>query len=159
MRYSVTAERHSRDALATLLWPDSNQRAARTSLRSRLSELNAVLGKGWIEADRETVALRDGYWLDVRQFKQHVGQEVDAQELVAAVDLYRGDFLAGFTLPGSAEFDDWQFHHTESLRREFATALERLSHAHAGRPDSDTAFAYARRRVALDPWKKRRTGS
>ena len=40
---AVTAERHARDALATLLWPESSQRNARKSLRSRLSELN-----GWM---------------------------------------------------------------------------------------------------------------
>ena len=43
---AVTSERHTRDALATLLWPSSSQRSARHSLRSRLSELNRLLGGG-----------------------------------------------------------------------------------------------------------------
>ena len=48
---AVTAERHTRDALATLLWPNSDQRNARQALRNRLSELKLTLGGDWIEAD------------------------------------------------------------------------------------------------------------
>ena len=37
--------------------------------------------------------------------------------LSEAVELYRADFLEGFTLPDSPEFDEWQFFETEDLRR------------------------------------------
>jgi hypothetical protein len=36
--------------------------------------------------------------------------------LAEAVQLYRDDFLAGFTLHDSASFDDWQRLQTEALR-------------------------------------------
>ena len=37
---AVTSESHSRDALATLLWPESEPRQARAMLRRNLSVLN-----------------------------------------------------------------------------------------------------------------------
>jgi hypothetical protein len=43
-----------------------------------------------------------------------------------AVGLARGDFLAGFSLADSPEFDNWKTFETESLRRELAGVLERL---------------------------------
>jgi hypothetical protein len=50
---AVTANRHARDALATLLWPDSDQHRARHALRNRLSELKRTLGGDWLDAEIE----------------------------------------------------------------------------------------------------------
>jgi DNA-binding SARP family transcriptional activator len=61
------------------------------------------------------------------------------------------DFLAGFTLKGSAEFDTWQTFTTESLRLELAAALEKLAGALAARGQTDQALPHARRWLALDP--------
>lgn len=52
---AVTRRSHSRDALATLLWPDLDQSAARAELRRTLSLLHRALGSEWFTADRETV--------------------------------------------------------------------------------------------------------
>ena len=91
---AVTGEHHTRDFLATLLWPHSDQRCARHSLRSRLSELKQILGNSWIDAGRENVGLRAGYWLDVTEFQNYLSiNGNDPQRLIAAADLYRDDFL------------------------------------------------------------------
>ena len=148
---AVTGERHARDSLATLLWPDSDQRQARHSLRSRLSELKQTLGTEWLEADRESVGLRAGYWLDVAQFQQHLASKsADAQTLIEASTLYRDDFLSGFTLPDCPEFDERQFFQTESLRQTLASSLEQLVSLLSNRGDFETAVSYARRWLALD---------
>jgi predicted ATPase len=70
-----------------------------------------------------------------------------------AVELYRADFLTGFTLADSPEFDEWQFFLAESLRRELASALERLARSYGiqGDAERELAIAYARRWLALDP--------
>ncbi|NCF66971.1 MAG: tetratricopeptide repeat protein [Chloroflexi bacterium] len=149
---AVTAERHSRDALATLLWPESSQQTARKYLRNRLSELNLALGADWIEADRESVALRGGYWLDVADF-QHVLADKDesTQTLMKAADLYRDDFVIGFTLPDSPAFDEWQFFQAEGLRQSLATALEKLIQKLSEQREYEEAIPYGRRWLALDP--------
>ena len=71
--------------------------------------------------------------------------------LQAAVDLYTADFLAGFTLPDSPDFDDWQAYTTEQLRRRARTLLEKLAWAYAAAGEGERAIATAHRRLALDP--------
>ena len=164
--YLAASQRmHSRDVLATLLWPDSGQRQARAALRRRLSELTGAIGDGWLLTEGEAVGLHaDGdLWFDLRCFEQELGacrthghavQEVCPacqKRLESAVELYRDDFLAGFTLSDCPEFDDWQFFQTESLRQELASALERLVGLYSGQGDPAAAIPYARRWISLDP--------
>ena len=73
---------HSRDALATLLWPGHDQSRARHGLRSALSALKSVLGEGYLEIDREAVCLWTsgghpggkgrGLWVDVAAFRKQL---------------------------------------------------------------------------------------
>ena len=149
---AVTAERHTRDALATLLWPNSDQRKARQALSNRLSELNRALEGDWLETDRKTVGLQDGFWLDVAEFQQTLADKsADLQSLQTAVAIYRDDFLTGFTLPDCPEFDEWQFFQSESLRQSLASALEELVGRLSNQAAYDAALPHARRRLALDP--------
>jgi hypothetical protein len=112
---AVTAQGHSRDALATLFWPEHDQSRARAGLRRTLASLKKGLGEGWLEVDRENVGLNSNteLWLDVEAFQDrlaacgthgHPAQEMcpDCLPLLAeAVELYCDDFLAGFTLRDS----------------------------------------------------------
>jgi DNA-binding SARP family transcriptional activator/tetratricopeptide (TPR) repeat protein len=161
---AVTRRRHTRDALAGLLWPEYNQTRARAALRRTLSSLGVARAAGWLVADRESVDLaRDEVWVDVDRFREllaecrthgHAEGEVCAEcfrPLSEAVALYRDDFLAGFALRDSFAFDDWQFFQGEELRRELAGALERLSIGCGARREWDQAITHARRWMALDP--------
>ena len=162
---AVTGEGQRRDTLATLLWPNVDQSRARGALRRDLSVLNKALGQQWLVIDRETVSLsRDPeFWLDVDQFHlnleacqthNHPADEVCPAclpLLTEAVALYRDDFLTGFTLRDSPDFDEWQFFQTESLRQVLATTLERLVRGYIALEDFDVAIPPARRRLALDP--------
>ncbi len=161
---ALTSKRHSRDALAALLWPEYPPGRARAALRRTLSALRFARTDGWLEVDRSSVALAgDIVWVDVRRFREllaecgaHGHPEADVclaclPSLSEAVALYRGDFLAGFGLRGSFEFDEWQYFQTESLRRELDGALERLARGHGALGEWETAIAHARRRIPLDP--------
>ncbi len=156
---------HGREALATLLWPDFDSERARAGLRRALVDLNASLGKGWVEVEGDQVALRGGPELrvDVGHFRAALAQVAAHSHprfrpcdaclalLAEAVNLYTADFLAGFTLADAVEFDAWQTFQTESLRLELATALEQLACGLAGRQQYDAALPHARRWLALDP--------
>jgi DNA-binding SARP family transcriptional activator len=162
---AMTRQRHHRDELATLLWPASSQSRARGNLRHVLSELNQALDLSWLELEGETVSLNQEveFWLDVDQFRRQLaacqshGHPIDdvcpicLSALTEAVALYRNDFLAGFTLRNSPEFDEWQFFQVESLRQELATALERLVRGHNAQEQFEPAIEHARRWLALDP--------
>jgi len=162
---AVTGQSHSREALVTLLWPELEPSRARANLRRNLSMLRKALGGEWLVADRETIGLDPSadLCLDVDQFhslllawQEHGHPETDVcpeclTALAEAVELYRGDFLEGFTLRDSPNFDEWQFFQTEGLRQELASALEQLVRGHSAQGVYESAIPYARRWVALDP--------
>ena len=94
---AVTGERQPRNTLATIFWPGDNQSRARKALRRDLSELNLALKGLWLDADRESVGLRPGYWLDVAYFEAQLGQCTENSPrcippLTQATKLYCGDF-------------------------------------------------------------------
>ena len=161
---AMLPERHGRDAVAGLLWPDYDTEHARGALRRTLSTLNKAVGPGWLAADRTTVGFaQSGFWLDVTRFEElvagcrdHGHPPTDAcpaclAPLAEAARLHRGDFLAGFSLRDSTSFDDWQYFQAERLRRELAGTLERLAAAQIGQHRWDDAVDAARRWLALDP--------
>ncbi|HRV95846.1 MAG TPA: BTAD domain-containing putative transcriptional regulator, partial [Anaerolineae bacterium] len=155
---TVTGQSHSRDALSTLLWPDHGQSQARSYLRHTLWSLKKGLGEEWLAVSREQVELNPeaAIWLDVNVFLEDTTAVAapdmeDLTRLAEAVELYRDDFLAGFTLPDTPDFDEWQFFQTEALRQKLAGALERLVWGYSHQGNYETAIPYGRRWVALDP--------
>ena len=58
MYLAVSGRSHSRDALATLFYPDHSQSKARAYLRRDLAVVNTTLGGEWLDADRETIELK-----------------------------------------------------------------------------------------------------
>jgi DNA-binding SARP family transcriptional activator len=142
---AVTQQRHSRDSLAAFLWSENDQSHARAALRRTLSTLNKALKGLYLDIDRETIGLdfHADLQVDVQVFyrllaerKTH-GHTVHEfctaceQPLTKAAALYRNDFLAGFSLRDSPEFDDWQLSQSDTLRRELANALEGLTRCHS----------------------------
>jgi DNA-binding SARP family transcriptional activator len=162
---AVTRQRHTRDTLAALLWPEYDETHARATLRRTLSALHKALAGAWLAIDRDTIGLVEGAELrsDVHAFRNRLAEcrthghregEVCAEclpLLTAAVALYHDDFLAGFGLRNSGPFEDWQLEQRERLRRELAGALDRLALGHSARREFEPAIAFARRRLALDP--------
>jgi DNA-binding SARP family transcriptional activator/tetratricopeptide (TPR) repeat protein len=147
---AATGRPQSRDHLATLLWPESDQTRARSALRRTLSALNGALGGRGLQIERESLAFTgDGVWVDVTSFRQAADSE-DVDGLLQAADLASGGFLAGFTLKDSPEFDEWQMSVADELRRELGATLERLASAVTS-SDPDLAIASAKRWVDLDP--------
>ena len=162
---AVTGESHRRDALVNLLWPESDSSRGRATLRRTLYALNQALPGDWLEVDREEVGLDPDadLWVDVAYFQAYLAEckthgHSAAQvcpgcvsPLTEAVGLVRGEFLSGFSLKDSFNFDDWQLFQAERLRRKLAGALERLVQWHSRQREFEPAAGYARRRLALDP--------
>ena len=161
---AVTRQQHSRDSLATLLWSENDQPHARAALRRTLSSLNKALGQRWLDIERETLGLnfQADIRVDVHNFRMLLaecsthghapGESCIAciQPLTEAIALYLDDFLAGFSLRDSPGFDDWQFYSADTLRREFASALEKLTRCHSAQHHFDAAIATGRRWLSLD---------
>ena len=158
---AVTGRSYRRENLAYLLWPDSERSKALTSLRYSIWTIKKSLGEKLLTTGRDNIALAEGenLWVDVTHFKEELAR-IEADDTPIAdripslqeiVELYRDDFLAGFGLPDSPAFDEWQFFETENLRRAFAGALEQLVNACAEIGEYEPAIGFARRWLSLDP--------
>lgn len=159
---AVNKQTHRRDRLAVLLWPEYDQTNARAALRRVLATLNATPLNAWLVVDRETIGLQhnDDVWVDVVQFehlleKGHLHNETevsidDIASLSEAVTLYHDDFMLGFTLRDSSEFDEWQFVKAEDLRRDLGNTLSRLVQGYRLSHEIQSAITAGRRWAALD---------
>jgi DNA-binding SARP family transcriptional activator len=147
---AVTGQEQSRERLAALLWPDSDTARARGSLRRTLSVTAAVMGEG-LAISRVAVGLKpQRFQVDVTDFEALATRQ-DAASLERAARLHRDDFLAGFSLRGCDEFEDWQSTTADRYRQALAGTLERLVDACAAAGDGARALGHARRWLSLDP--------
>jgi DNA-binding SARP family transcriptional activator/tetratricopeptide (TPR) repeat protein len=160
----VTRRPASRDAVAALLWPEADSPGARGALRRTLSVLRAGLGDRGLVVDRSAVGLDpSAFDVDIWRFEEalavarghaHPGRDLCPTCLAAlqgAAALDRGEFMAGFALRDSEEFDEWQLAEGTSYRRELAAVLERLARGEAAARAWDAAAPAARRWLELDP--------
>lgn len=139
----------TRDGLAAMLWPESDDARARASLRRTLSVTAAAVGPP-LAVSRTTVGLdRSQVWCDLWEF-EHLATRDDPSSLTAAASLYRGDVLSGFRARAGAEFDHWQERMAEEHRQRLGGVLSRLVAVlvHAG--TFDGALRQARRWLSLD---------
>jgi DNA-binding SARP family transcriptional activator/tetratricopeptide (TPR) repeat protein len=147
---AVTGREHSREQLADLFWPEADSAKGRASLRRTLSVTAAAMGDG-LAISRTAVALDPAMVrVDVRDFETLINQP-DAASLERAAQLYRDDFLTGFTLRGCPDFEEWQASVSEELRQSLARGLQRLVAACIADGELDRAVGHARRWLQLDP--------
>jgi oligopeptide transport system substrate-binding protein len=152
---AVTGRRHQRPFLAGLFWGVLPESRALANLRRALSHLRDVAGDHLL-ITRRTAAF-DGesdYWLDVEAFEALVRQSQGPAPLSDAVELYRGDFLAGFHVRGCPVFEEWVLGEQERLRSLAVEALRTLVRLHRARGEYAAAVAYAQQLLTLDPWRE-----
>ena len=164
---------HQRAFLATLLWPEQPDEHARHSLRQALSTLRRMIGDPpesppilTISRDAITFNRDCDCQLDVEEFRQlldacdrHPHVRLDrcapcVQRLQRAVALYRGDFLQGFSVGDSVEFEDWVQVWRERLRHQALDAHATIATWHTERGALDDASESVRRVLELDPWQE-----
>jgi DNA-binding SARP family transcriptional activator/pimeloyl-ACP methyl ester carboxylesterase len=161
---AVSKREFSRDQLAGLLWPENDKGSARANLRRTLYIINKSIGEEILVTGKDTICLNPHLelWTDVETFRESISDpgfddEIQSQvppekisSLAAAVALYRGDFLAGFSIPDSPEFDQWQFFEAENLRRLLADKLNLLISAYETQGKFLQALDYARQWLSID---------
>jgi predicted ATPase/DNA-binding SARP family transcriptional activator len=153
----------SRETLATLLWPDASPEKSRARLRRLIYDLNQALGKGVLQSTSDNIGFSPNVniWVDVKEFKssadailgenpEHLVLEKLITKMANAAELAQGDFLGGFSLPDSLEFDDWQFYERENLRRLLDAVLERLVDLYQEAGNYAQAVYWGQKRRALD---------
>lgn len=131
---------HRRDSLAAIFWPELDQFAARRALRNTLYHLRESLGHGVIVARGDEAVSIDATALtcDVTR----LAAAVASGQYETAVDLYRGELLAGLHVPGAGTvFEDWL---SGERRRVTGLVMQALA-ALADRDEAAGAWAAAAR--------------
>lgn len=156
---------HSRDSLLGLFWPDMPAPDARNNLRVALSRLKQHLGdSNVLKSTRHTISFTfgNGVWLDVIEFQTLVKKTEEHQHttladcqacqklLDQAVNLYRGEFLAGFFLDDCLAFEEWRFVWRERLHVQILKQLDWLAKAAENTDRFADTERYARRQIELD---------
>ena len=161
-----------RETLAGLLWPDEPEPDALRNLRQALSRLRQAIGDSaahptFLIGTPQTLQLNpdSDYWLDVAAFadamsstRRHAHRRLERcasciGRLQEAVEWYRGDFLAEFSL-SSVPLEEWLVVQREGLHHQALEALHCLAAHHEGQAEYEQALRYARRQIELEPWRE-----
>jgi DNA-binding SARP family transcriptional activator len=151
-----------RDFVAGTFWPELPHSRARRRLSHTLWQIQDVVNTGSVshlDVTSDTLAFNTSipYWLDVEEFNRIVTgvgngdgthtEGLDAARLRASVELYRGDFLAGY-------FDEWVLVEQDHYRQRYLTALRRLVDATKAEGAYEEALSFARRLTHHDPLRE-----
>lgn len=140
---------HSRGRLASLLWGESAEDAARHSLTQALSRLIRALPPGSLVADNRVVRWEGTLPCDaVLLLRGGLGPaDVDVR-----FSIYQGEFLRGFHPGrGAEEFMHWADGRRADLRNAALRLLESAGYEAEERRDWPRAVELAERAVAIDP--------
>ncbi len=135
-----------REHLVFLFWPDTPEAVARRNLTRLLTHLRRALpAPDLLLANDDCVGLDPvRTWSDAAAF---TGRAAASAQTVA---LYRGPFLAGFSLPACTEFEAWSQQERAALERRYLAALEELIEDRAAHGAYAEAIDAAQRYLATD---------
>ena len=158
----------NRDALIDFLWSDSPLSKAQNALRTAIWRLKRDELAPWLEVERDIITLNTDHdcWVDVIEFqknleqsRQHLHNPADICPncfplLDRALELYRGDFMSGYSPHHATGFEEWRTQHGDLLRSDYLTTLERLTKGYYKHARYDQALQTCRRWLALDKYNE-----
>jgi predicted ATPase/DNA-binding SARP family transcriptional activator len=161
---------HRRTTLATLLWPEVDELAARHNLRQALFLLKQSLATVPEQDTPLQVTQSTVQWhsrnvvVDLQIFQEqwrlnyghhHAPDELCAtyaERFAQAVALYQGEFLQGLLLKENLLFEEWALLLREQSHGQMLAMLRALAIYHDRQGTYDQMQHYAARQVALEPW-------
>ena len=147
-------EEVSRAQLIELLWSEEEAPYASGSFRVMLSKIKKILPDA-LEITRYTVRLKPEAMIwDTLRFMQ-LAQQGDLDSLRQATALYRGEFMQGFVLGGSAEFQTWLEEQRENWIESHNQIMRRLVDSLLDQNDMQKAIHHVDRWLKLEPWQER----
>jgi DNA-binding SARP family transcriptional activator len=163
----ITGRSHTRSALASLLWGESPEEAARLGLRTALWSMGDGFRRHLV-VTRQTIAfdLASDFRADAVDFARSVTAVLGATlsraeptpeqiaQLERAMELFRGEFLAGWPVQRAPAFDDWLMQERQRLTDLALRALNLLALHYARQGAYEQAIAAARRILVLEPWQE-----
>ena len=142
-----------RDLLLPLLWPEADDRHARSALRSLIREVRNAVGDGVVLGDGDHTLAVDPARVrcDVLEFES----ACQSENWERAVEEYRGPFLQGFGLAGAPGFEEWLERERNRLRLLALDACRGLARDARARGAYDTAVRALRKALRISPYDER----
>ncbi len=146
---AVSGERGvSRDRLLALLWPEGEPERARHALTQSLYHIKRALGAEDVIISAGDLRLNPAV---IRSDVAEFDAAFEAGALERAVELYRGPFLDGFYITGSAEYEQWVSAQRDRLAERCSRALDQLASSAETAGVYAKAVSWRKRLAALDP--------
>lgn len=153
---------HLREDLASIFWPDKSEKSAKANLRVALNALRNADLSPYLDTQRPEITFNPQapYWCDVQTFealviKSRHQRQPDIQALAKAVDLYKGEFLEGFSQPGLPLFDEWMNSLRLRLDDMMWGALDTIIRwSMQETANYEAGIFYAKRALELAPWRE-----
>jgi DNA-binding SARP family transcriptional activator len=125
---------------------------AQQTLRTVLHDIRKHLENRFLVVEDDRLSLNPQVQVDTREFEAGLRlPSPDISTLTALLQLYRGDFLDGFTLPDASSFDDWAAVEREHYRTLAIRAYTKLSGLYESQRDHASALDALERALAFDP--------
>ncbi len=144
----------TREHLLAFFWPDHERVEAQPILRTMIHDLRKQLGEAF-QADDRTVSLPPNALIDAKVFSTTLDSpNPDLQKLTDALSLYRGDFLDGFSLADSPQFDDWAFSERDRHRLLAMRGYSELARHYETLRDYPAALESMRKALAFNAFQE-----
>lgn len=141
-----------REMVAALLWPDSSQSKSLSSLRELLSRLRKKVG-AYLEITRDNIEIypKSEIYVDVLDLEDRIA----SGKLHRVLDLYKGDFLAGFSIAHSNLFEEWQLNQQVRIKGMVINALDQIVSRAITMRHPDDGLEHVQKLLYLDPLNER----
>lgn len=154
----VTGRNHSREWLATLLWPDVS--TSRTQLRKSLADIRQRVGDNWLYTTWDEVGVKESaLWSDVGELLRMSMNfaRADTASLMNVDDvlnLYPQHLLNGFSLRDAPDFDDWQRVEEQNLRSRYERLLDFAVAQFVQKNQFQSALTLTHHWVTINPYNE-----
>ena len=157
----ATRQPQSRATLANLLWNADSEQQGRSNLRYVLRDLRKAVGE-YLVVNGENVACNQSlpYWVDSTTFADHIrqvsqpSQTNDPNVLQNLLNLYTGEFLAGFQLTDAPVFDEWAAAQRRYLHDLFVQGLNLRIQQQMDAGEYEAGLELNRYLLTLEPWRE-----
>jgi DNA-binding SARP family transcriptional activator len=152
-RLAAQDEPAPREELCFTFWPDVPETESKRRLSHLITQLRQSLPLPAVVRGRaELVDLDpDLIWSDSVTFaRKCAALDAEPRSLQPVLELYRGPFLSGFTLPACPEFGNWVAGQRMHFQRLYLDALTAIISTEAGRANYNKAILYARRYLRVN---------
>ncbi|MBS4538296.1 hypothetical protein GOQ27_07460 [Clostridium sp. D2Q-11] len=153
----------SRNKIANIFWDSSDSNSSRYNLRYNIWSLRKIFKNNDEEvdlfiADKESIRFNDEFniYVDAENFHHKIknSKENTIKDLEYLKGLYKGEFLEGFYIKDSSEFNDWVFYEREKFQRNYIKILSKLVDHYKSIEEYQKAIDILENMININPLKE-----